>query len=155
MEVKKEIIDPPASCEIVSTRIVNAPVGTVFKAWSDPVHLKEWWGPNGFTNTFHEFELKPGGNWQFTMHGPDGTGYKNESVFVSIEAPKKLVWNHVSGPKFQAVANFAELSARKTKIIFRMIFRTAKECDAVKVFAVDANEQNFDKLENELKKMVR
>lgn len=58
--------------EIVSVRVVNASREIVFKAWTDPQHLRSWWGPNGFTNTFHEFDLKPEGHWRFTMHGPDG-----------------------------------------------------------------------------------
>ncbi len=55
---------------ITSSRIVNAPRELVFMAWTDPQHLQNWWGPKGFTNTFHEFDLAPGGRWKYTMHGP-------------------------------------------------------------------------------------
>ena len=59
-----------ADREIVTTRVMDAPRELVFKAWTDPDHLVHWWGPTGFTNTFHEFDLKPGGVWRFVMHGP-------------------------------------------------------------------------------------
>ncbi len=55
------IIDPAPGCEVVTTRIMNASQELVFKAWSDPAHLKKWWGPSGFTNTFNGFDLREGG----------------------------------------------------------------------------------------------
>jgi len=142
-----------ADREIVSTRVVDAPRELVWKAWTDPDHLAQWWGPKGFTNTFHEFDLRPGGIWRFVMHGPDGTGYKNKSVFVEIVKPERIVFDHVSGPQFQVGATFAE-QAGKTEITFRMIFKSAAECAKVRILAVDANEQNFDRLEVQLAKMA-
>jgi len=139
--------------EIVSTRVVDAPRELVFRAWTDPDHLAHWWGPKGFTNTFELFDLKPGGLWRFVMHGPDGVDYKNESVFVEIVKPERIVFQHETGPRFQATATFAEL-AGKTKVTFQMLFKTAAECEKVKVYAVDANEQNFDRLEAQLAKMA-
>lgn len=64
-----EILSTTPDCEIVSARIVNAAIEKVFSAWSDPEHLKNWWGPKGFTNTFHEFDFRVGGKWVFTMYG--------------------------------------------------------------------------------------
>ncbi len=64
--------------EIVSSRIVNASRELVYRAWTEPNHLKNWWGPAGFTNTFKEFDLRPGGKWNFIMHGPDKGNYLNE-----------------------------------------------------------------------------
>jgi uncharacterized protein YndB with AHSA1/START domain len=58
----------------------------------DPNHLKNWWGPKGFTNTFNEFDLRPGGKWSFVMHGPDKGNYVNECEFVKIEKPKLIAW---------------------------------------------------------------
>ncbi|MCC6698771.1 MAG: SRPBCC domain-containing protein, partial [Candidatus Hydrogenedentes bacterium] len=56
-----------SDCEIISTRLIDAPREKVFRAWTDPEHLARWWGPNGFTNTFHAFDMKPGGAWRFVM----------------------------------------------------------------------------------------
>ncbi|MDB6016560.1 MAG: polyketide cyclase [Pedosphaera sp.] len=139
--------------EIVSTRLFDAPRELVFKAWTDPNHLVHWWGPNGFTNTFHEFDLRPGGMWRFVMHGPDGTDYKNENVFVEIIKNERLVFDHVSGPLFQAIVTFAD-EAGKTKVTFRMIFKSAAALERFKPIIVPGNEQNFDRLAAQLAKMV-
>jgi len=131
--------------EIVTTRVFDAPREVVFQAWTDPDRLAQWWGPKDFTNTFQEFDMKPGGTWRFVMHGPDGVDYKNESVFVEVVRPERIVFQHVSGPRFQLTASFAE-QAGKTRLTWRMLFESAAECDRVKTFAVEANEQNLDRL---------
>jgi uncharacterized protein YndB with AHSA1/START domain len=146
-------VEPPSEREIVTARLFDAPRERVFKAWIDPVHLAQWWGPKGFTNTFEEFDLRPGGNWRFVMHGPNGVDYKNHSVFVEIVKAERIVLEHVSGPQFQVTATFAE-QAGKTRLTFRMLFKSAAQCEIVKTYAVEANEQNFDRLEVELEKMA-
>jgi len=138
-----------ADREIVTTRVIDAPRELVFKAWIDPEQLARWWGPKGFSNTFHEFEPKPGGAWRFVMHGPDGRDYKNESVFLDVETPERIVFRHVSPPQFTARITFAE-HAGKTKVTWRMIFETATERDNVARYAVGANEENMDRLEAQL-----
>jgi uncharacterized protein YndB with AHSA1/START domain len=139
--------------EIVSSRVFDAPRERVFDAWTDPVRLARWWGPKGFTNTFHEFDLRPGGHWRFTMHGPDGTDYQNESVFVEIVKPERIVFDHVSQHLFRAIATFEDIEGN-TKVTFRMRHESAEDCERVKEFVVPANEQNFDRLEAELTRMV-
>lgn len=140
-------------CEIISTRIVEASQELVFAAWTEPDHLKNWWGPAGFTNTFHEFDLRPGGSWRFTMHGPDKGNYENECVFIKIEKPSLVAWQRISKPIFRVTAFFEEQPGNKTKIVFTMIFDTPEECNKLKAFAPGKNEENFDRLENELSKM--
>jgi len=70
-----------------NSRVFDAPRERVFRAWTDPEHLKQWWGPKGFTNTFHEFGMRPGGHWRFVMHGPDGVDYKNHSILSRSQSP--------------------------------------------------------------------
>jgi uncharacterized protein YndB with AHSA1/START domain len=148
-----EIMVTPPDCEIVSSRIVNATRDLVFSAWTNPEHLKNWWGPSGFTNSFNEFDLRVGGRWDFIMHGPEKGHYHNECVFIKIEKPSLIAWDRLSKPIFQVVATFEEVAIDKTKIIFRQIFSSAYECNKVKKFAVEKNEENFDRLEIELAKM--
>ena len=81
--------------EIISTRIINAPREKVYRAFANPQHLKNWWGPAGFTNTFYEFDFRAGGKWKFTMHAPDGANYENESEFVEIVENEKIVFNSI------------------------------------------------------------
>ena len=151
--MKTEILQTTPDCEIRSSRIVNYSVELVFTAWTNPNHLKNWWGPKGFTNTFKEFDLRPGGKWSFVMHGPEKGNYINECEFVLIEKPKLIVWKRISKPLFNVVAEFEEIASNQTKIIFRMVFDTADECNKIKPFAIEKNEENFDKLEMELMKM--
>jgi uncharacterized protein YndB with AHSA1/START domain len=125
----------------------------VFNAWTDPVHLANWWGPAGFTNTFEEFDLRPGGKWRFVMHGPDKGNYANECVFIKIEKPVLIAWYRLTQPLFQVVASFEAIANDRTKIVFKMLFETAADCNKVKSFAPVKNEENFDRLENELSQM--
>lgn len=149
-----EIINTTPDCEIVSSRIVHASRELVYRAWTDPEHLKNWWGPAGFTNTFHEFDLRVGGKWRFVMHGPEKGNYPNECVFVKIDKPSLLAWRRLSKPFFQVIATFEEVCTDKTSVVFRQIFDTAEACRKVKAFACDKNEENFDRLEEELRKMT-
>lgn len=148
-----EIIKTTPDSEIVSSRVFNFPKELVFRAWSEPNHLKNWWGPAGFTNTFNQFDFRVGGKWSFIMHGPDKGNYANECEFIKIEKPSLIAWKRFSQPIFQVVATFEEIENEKTKLVFKMLFNTADECRKVKKFAVDKNEENFDRLENELSKM--
>jgi len=150
MEARNNITSSSPDCEIESIRNFNYTREAIFNAWTDPNQLKNWWGPNGFTNTFHEFDLRPGGKWSFTMHGPDGKNYPNESIFVEIIKPELIVFNHITNPKFQVVATFEEDHNDTTKLTFRMIFDTPELCSLVKLYAVEKNEENFDRLEVEL-----
>lgn len=149
-----EIITTTPDCEIVCSRVVNAPRELVYRAWTDPDHLKNWWGPAGFTNTFNEFDLRVGGKWRFIMHGPDKGNYANECEFIKIDKPSLIAWKRHSKPIFQVVATFEEVSADKTKVVFKQLFHTAEECRKIKAFAPAKNEENFDRLENELRKMT-
>lgn len=141
--------------EIFSSRILDAPVEMVYRAFSDPKHLKNWWGPEGFSNTIHEFDLRPGGKWTLTMHGPEQGNYENESVFEEILPLKKIRWTRISKPLFDMEIGFQEVGPQSTEFSFRMIFATKEACDKIKAFAGSKNEENFDRLERELTTMLK
>lgn len=136
------------SSEIYSSRILNFPVELVYNAFANPNHLKNWWGPEGFTNTIHEFDLKPGGNWILTMHGPDKGNYENSSVFEKVEPNKHVSWKRKSQPLFNIEITFEKLKENKTQISFKMIFETVEECEKIRKYAEPKNEENFDRLES-------
>lgn len=146
-------MNPQSDIEIFSSRILNFPVEKVYKAFADPSHLKNWWGPNGFTNTIHEFDLKPGGNWRLTMHGPEKGNYENSSVFKTIKPNELISWKRISQPLFDMEIRFEKITDSKTNISFRMIFETIKECEKIRPFAQPKNEENFDRLEKEISRM--
>jgi len=133
------------SREIVTTRVFRATRMTVFAAWTDPEQLKLWWGPRGFTNTFHVCEMRAGGLWSYTMHGPGGKDYPNESRFVEITPPERIVIEHTSHPRFQLTATFEEFGGN-TKLTFRQLFESASVRDGIERFAVQGNEENLDRL---------
>lgn len=140
--------------EILSSRILNSPIENVYHDFENPNHFKNWWGPEGFTNTFHEFVLNPGGNWILTMHGPDKGNYENSSVFKTVLPNKLVSWKRKSQPIFDMEIAFEKLDVNKTQITFRMIFDTVEECEKLRRFAEPKNEENFDRLEREIKKII-
>lgn len=141
--------------EIINVRVFNAPREVLFNAWADAEQLAQWWGPKGFRNTFHEFDFKPGTTWVYTMHGPDGIDYQNKSVFKEIVKPERIVFQHLKPMhRFLVTATFEALGD-KTKLTFHQLFDTVEECDRVKGFIVEANEQNLDRLEAVISKTVK
>lgn len=139
--------DLPADREIHSFRVFDVPAEKLFEAWMNPLLLSKWWGPAGFTNTFHEFDPRPGGRWKFTMHGPEKGHYENVVEYLKIEHPRLIVWNRISQPHFRVVASFEKLGTHKTRLDFRMQFATKEACDKIRKFAPEKNEENFDRLE--------
>jgi len=142
-----------ADREIINTRLVNAERELVFQAYTDPEHVGQWWGPKGFTSTIHEMDARPGGVWRFILHGPDGVDYKNQIVFVEVVNPTRIVFDHVSSPRFRVIVTLDQESD-KTRITFRQIFETVAEYERIKTYASPANEENFDRLELELDRMA-
>ena len=112
------------SREIRATRLIDAPRDLVFRMWTDPKHVGRWWGPRGFTTTIAQMDVRPGGVWQFVMHGPDGRDYPNRIVYVDVVAPERIVYDHVSGPLFRMTATFAEEDG-KTRLNVRRTFKSA------------------------------
>ena len=107
--------------EVVNVRIFDAPRDVVFNTFSDADHLAQWWGPRGFTNTFHRFEFRPGGLWRFVMHSPRGADYPNESVFVEIVEPERIVFRHLKPiHEFRMTITFDEQNG-KTRLTWRML----------------------------------
>lgn len=147
------LLNTPLDCQIICTRVVKANQTKAFQAWSNPEHLKNWWGPAGFTNTFHEFDFRVGGKWSFTMHGPEKGNYKNECEFITIKEPEMIAWKRYSQPLFKVLTTFERINDSETKVVFRQIFDTPEECSKLAKFVVDKNEENFDRLESELLKM--
>lgn len=139
--------------EIISTRVFDAPRQRVFRAFSDPKQLAIWWGPNGFTNTIEVFEFRVNGDWHVTMHGPDGTDYPNESVFLEVAPPQRIVYLHLRPMhRFQMTMDFVD-RGQQTELTWRMLFDSDEECERVRAFVVPAGEQNFDRLAAHLKTM--
>jgi uncharacterized protein YndB with AHSA1/START domain len=127
---------------IVGMREFDAPRALVFSLWTDPKHLAQWWGPNGFTTTTYSFDMRPGGVWRFVMHGPDGRDYQSRITFEEIVSPERIVYRHggsedVEPVQFKQTVIFEDLGGR-TRITWRGEFPSAAERDrVVKEFGAD------------------
>jgi uncharacterized protein YndB with AHSA1/START domain len=124
-----DLSDPRA---MVGVREFDAPRELVWMAWTDPKHLSQWWGPDGFTTTTSAFDMRPGGVWRFVMHGPDGRDYENRVTFDEIVKPERLVYHHGGGDdvepvQFRTTVTFEDLGDRRTRVTLRGVFPSAEE----------------------------
>ena len=125
------------SNEIHITRVYDAPVNLVWDAWTDPKKVALWWGPRGFTITTHSKDLRPGGHWSYTMHGPDGTDYENKTIYHVVEKHARLEYDHGGNddrpPLFRVTVTFAEHKG-KTTMEMTMALATAEAAAEAKKF---------------------
>lgn len=136
---------------IIGMREFDAPRDLVFAAFTDPKHLTQWWGPNGFTTTTHSFDFRPGGVWRFVMHGPDGRDYHNRITFEEIVPPERIVYRHggddVEPVHFKQTVIFEDIGGR-TRITCRSDFPSAAGRDrGIKEYRADSGlEQHMARL---------
>lgn len=133
--------------DIVSSRLFAAPRNAVFAAFTDAERLARWWGPNGFTSTFQEFDPRPGGSWRFVMHGPDGADYAMLNVFEEVVPGERIVLRHVQQGHDFRLAMTLDDEAGGTRLTWRMRFESPDEAERVRGPVLAANEQNFDRLQ--------
>lgn len=132
-----------------TSRAFTAPPEAVFAAFASPERLARWWGPDGFHNTFEIFEFKPGGAWRFTMHGPDGANYPNESVFTALESNRRIVVKHISQPHFTLSIALAPTAAG-TMVTWEQAFDSPELAASIKHIVEPANEQNLNRWQAEV-----
>lgn len=148
--------------EIRLSREFDAPRELVFDAFTAPEKIGQWWGPDGFTTTTGEMKFKVGGDWIFTMHGPDGNDYPNHIVYTEIKEPERITYDHYGHedeegdpPHFKTTIVFEDLGAR-TKINMRMLFPTVeKRKEAAEFGAVEGGKQTLGRLDQYLEKDIR
>ena len=134
--------------ELATTRLLPHPRERVFRAIAERDRIARWWGPAGFRNTIDTFDFREGGEWKFTMHGPDGKDYPNHSRFEKI-VPLEVVILHVNAPHFRLFMTLTE-EAGGTRMHWRQVFEDAHVREQLAPVCVPANEQNLDRLEAEL-----
>lgn len=138
------------------TRTVNAPIELVWKVWTEPAYIAQWWGPDDHTTTIHKMDFTEGGEWKLTLHNhANGQDYANRSVFKEIIPLKKLVFEHFN-PHFIATVLF-EAKGEETQIEWRSLFDTEEMLTTViNVFnAKEGQAQNFDRLEKYLEEVTK
>ena len=80
-----------ASRTLVIERVFRAPPDRVFRAWTDPIELAKWWGPEGLTAPEVDLDVRDGGAWRTVMEAPDGQRMTVSGVFREIRPPERLV----------------------------------------------------------------
>lgn len=142
-----ELMPSTEDREIVTSRVFDAPRELVWAAFTDARHVGHWFGPNGFTTTTYEMDVRPGGVWRYMMHGPDGTDYPNRVTYLEVTPPERLVYDHGDFEKvhFQVTVTFADQGG-KTALTMRSLFPTAAARDAVAHYAIPGAQQTFDRL---------
>lgn len=142
--------------ELSITRLYDAPVKLVWDAWTDPKQAAKWWGPRGFTITTHSKDLRVGGTWRYTMHGPDGTDWPNVTVYHEVVKHSRLVYDHGgtddTPPLFRVTVNFTDLKG-KTKMEMTMAFESAEKAIEIGKFIKQAGgNSTWDRLAEYLEK---
>jgi uncharacterized protein YndB with AHSA1/START domain len=147
--------EPIADRAIVVSRVIQGPRRLVFEAYSDVGHLSPWWGPDGFTTTTttttHAFEFRPGGVWEFTMHGPDGTEYPNRIEWLEILPPERMVFRHgAKADDPEAFLSTVTLVDRgpASEVVLRSVFNSKAQRDEVveRYGAVEGGRQTLGRL---------
>jgi uncharacterized protein YndB with AHSA1/START domain len=139
--------------ELMVKRVLNAPRELVFDAWTNSKHLSQWWGPEGFTITVQEIDVRPGGVWRYIMHGPNGVDYDNKIEYIEVESPERLVYAHGDSTEehFRVTVTFAD-QGDQTELTMQMIFKSVEELEkAVKEFgAIEGAKSTMNRLEAQL-----
>jgi uncharacterized protein YndB with AHSA1/START domain len=147
----------PADRELVITRVFDAPRELVFKAWTDPKHLAQWWGPKGFTNPVCEVDVRLGGAIRIHMCGPDGTIYPMSGVYQEVIEPERLVFTSAAldkegHPLFEVLhtLTFAEHGGKTTLTTKARVVRSTPEAAPYLAGAEAGWTQSLERLGNHL-----
>ena len=143
---KKE--SKPAPRELAISRLLNAPRDLVWEVWTNPDHIQHWWGLTGFKNTIRTMDVKPEGIWDFVMHRPDGTDFKNKHIYKEVVRPERLVLDHITAPRFRMTVTFGAQGTKRWSASILFLNRPNNSPEVIRVFKADEGmKQNIDRLE--------
>lgn len=136
----------PQAVTLTSTRRFAASPAEIWAAYADPARLAQWWGPNGFRNTFRTFDFRTGGTWTYVMHSPDGHDFDGHRVFRELVAPERIVMRHTGAMhNFLMTVTLAEADGG-TDMTWVLDFDPDLETYKFQDIILAANEENFDRL---------
>jgi uncharacterized protein YndB with AHSA1/START domain len=158
LTARRTAVSRPSDRELVYTRVFDAPRELVFKVWTDPKHIVEWWGPIGFRTENIEMDARVGGEWRLVMHGPDGRDYKNRIAYREVVPPERLVYHHGgdgSSVRFEVTVTFEEEDGG-TRLTMRQMFESGAERDhIVQTYGADkGGVQTLERLAEHLSTIV-
>ena len=143
--------------QLIHTRLLNAPRELVWEVWTKPEHIKEWWGPDGFTLTHKSMEVKPGKVWDFVMHGM-GKDFGNIVQYIEVVKPSLLSYKHggySENYSFMVTITFED-EGSKTLLTMKSTFKSAAIIEELnrKVNAIEGGKQTLNRLEQYLKNVT-
>jgi uncharacterized protein YndB with AHSA1/START domain len=126
---------PETDRELVLTREIDAPPEKLFKAWTQPELLKQWFAPLPFTTPHAELDVRPGGSSLIVMRGPDGNEYPNRGVYLEVVENERLVstdaftsaWQPSEKPFMTLILTFEEIDGGKTRYTARVRHWTVED----------------------------
>lgn len=131
---KPQIVVEPGSLEIVTKMTFNAPRELVFKAYTDPALIPQWWGPRYLTTEIDTLDARTGGQWRFIQRDPDGNAYAFHGVYHEISAPHRIVqtfeFEGMPGHVVLETAVFEDLGGR-TQVVNQSIFQSIEARDGM------------------------
>ena len=137
---------------LVHTRLLDAPRDLVWEVWTNPEHIKEWWGPNGFSLTTKSMTVEPGKIWEFIMHGM-GRDWDNKIEYLEVKKPSRLTYKHTGAENedynFSVAVYFEEVEG-KTLLTMKSTFKSEAIIEELnrKVNAIEGGKQTLNRLEN-------
>lgn len=139
---------------LVHTRLLDAPGDLVWEVWTNPEHIKEWWGPNGFSLTTKSMTVEPGKIWEFIMHGM-GRDWDNKIEYLEVKKPSLLTYKHTGAENEEynfSVAVYFEEVEGKTLLTMKSTFKSEAIIEELnrKVNAIEGGKQTLNRLENYL-----
>lgn len=146
------------SNELRISRLFDAPLDAVWDAWTDVEQVAQWWGPRGFTLTTHSKDLRPGGTWKYTMHGPDGTDYPNITYYHEVREREALVYDHGATedrPPLFRVSVYFQARGEQTAMEMTMTLPTPEAAEEARKFVKRAGgESTWDRLAEYVEKQT-
>lgn len=142
---------------LIHTRMLDAPRDLVWEVWTNPEHIRQWWGPNGFSLTTKSMKVEPGKMWDFIMHGM-GRDWDNKIKYIEVKKPSLLSYKHFSDTAdydFTVSVVFEEIKG-KTLLTMKSVFKSKAIIEELnrKVNAIEGGKQTLNRLENYLKMLV-
>lgn len=158
MEKDNATAGSTANREVIISRLLNAPRELVFTVWTQPEHLEKWWGPNGFTTTLQNMDVRVGGKLEFMMFGM-GLAFPNVIVYKEVVKPERLVYSHGNGKEndpgeFEVTVTFDD-EGGKTRLTMHSVFKTAEARNFVvnEYGAIERGNETVDHLEEYLRQL--
>jgi uncharacterized protein YndB with AHSA1/START domain len=145
-----EFIIEPGQQDIVITRVFDASPDVVFKAFTDPNLIPNWWGPRRYETIVDRAEIRPGGSWRFLNRDADGNEYAFKGVYHDVVAPERVVqtfeFEGAPGQVALETATFEEVDG-KTKCVAQSVFQSVEARDAmVKSGMEEGARETWDRL---------